>query len=189
MQEKITKYFILIALSAMLSACGFRVYNTQNLPTPLHHIYYQANDSYGQFETQFRDALESANIKLADAPSQALITLRVLSSSFTHNDPNVVSNAQATIYTFTYTATIDLITNKGKKVISPQTLTTTRTITLNPNEVIESSPEVATAREEMGRELIFKILSVLNANDTRKALANLRTHEYKTRTTHTTAKK
>ena len=174
------KITLILGCISVLSACGFKIYNTRDLPPQIHTMYYQTKTQHDQLDLALKNAFTSSGIVLADKAKGALVTFNVISISFTHDNPNFVSSAQAKVYTFTYTIVFDLLNQQGQKIISPQYVTSSRTISLSPNEVIESSPEVATTQEDMGRDLIFQVFGRLNANNTKAALAKtVKTNESK----------
>ncbi len=174
------KLLILLSCISVLAACGFKIYDRNDLPPQVHTMYFQTKNPHGRLEVELKNALETSGIVLTDNAKDAPVIFNVITTSFTHDNPNVLSSAQATVYTFTYTLVFNLQDQKGQSIIPPQYVTSSRTVTLNPNEVIESSPEVATTQEDMGRDLIFQTFGRLNANNTKAALAKtVKTNEPK----------
>lgn len=170
MQNKILKYLFLTLFLLTLSACGFQMYSKENLPVQLHNVYLQSSDPYGTFVVSLKRSLEAAGINLASTAKEAPITLNIVSASFIHDNPNITSSSQATIYNFTYTVIFDLRDNAGKIIATQQTVTAYRTLTLNPNEVLEASSEVNIIKSEMERELVMQVFNHLSADDISKAL-------------------
>jgi LPS-assembly lipoprotein len=164
------KLIIIIGILCSLTACGFKLYSKESIPPQLHTVYLQSNEPYGSLETSLKSTLSTQGINFTDTAQQAPIILNISGTSFTHDDSNTVSSSQATVYNFTYDVTFNLLTTQGKAIIQPQTVEATRTLTLNPNEVLDSNPEVDTMKQEMERELIFKITNRLNSKNTKQAL-------------------
>ena len=176
------KLTLIVCISFLLTGCGFHLYNKQAMAPQLATLYVQSNNPYGSLENNLKQSLAGLDIKLADSSQAAPVSLDITNSSLTHDNPALSSSSQATVYTFTYNVTFDLLDKHGKPIINPQTVTVTRTLTLNPNEVLEASSDVDSMKQEMERELVFKIINRLNANNTKKALI---THETTTNTTNT----
>lgn len=173
--KKFIKIILLFGFMIGLTSCGFHMVGKKTLPPQMNLLYYQAKNPHGELEIALKNAMERSGITIVKNASQAPITLNIIASSFTHDDPNVVSSAQATTYTFTYSATFNLLGNKGKPIMAPQIVSATQTLVLNPNEDIDASPEVDTVQEQLNQEMIFKIFSVLDSSDTKDALAK---HKY-----------
>ncbi|KPJ67168.1 MAG: hypothetical protein AMJ43_05810 [Coxiella sp. DG_40] len=163
-------YLLIICLLCSLSACGFKLYSKESLPPQLHTVYLQSDNPYGQFETDLKHSLTAMGINFVDAQTKAPITLKIINAEFSHDNLNTVSSSQATVYNFTYDVIFNLMDSRSKSIISPQTIQSNRTLTLSPNEVIDANPEVDTMKQEMQRELIFKILNCLSSKNTQQAL-------------------
>jgi outer membrane lipopolysaccharide assembly protein LptE/RlpB len=161
---------LIICILCSLSACGFKLYSKEELPPQLHTLYLQSDNPYGQFETDLKHSFKTMGINFTDLQTQAPITLKIINTNFSHDNLNTVSSSQATVYNFTYNVTFNLLNSQDKSIISPQTVKSSRTLTLNPNEVIDANPEVDTIKQEMHRELIFKILNRLSSKNTQRAL-------------------
>ncbi len=174
------KILIVLGSVSAITACGFKIYNTRNLPPQIHKMYYQSRNPHEKTEISLKNALIASGIVFTDNAKDAPVIFNIISTSFTHNNPNVVSSAQASVYTFTYTLVFNLLDKKGQSIIPSQYVASSRTVTLNPNEVIDSSPEVATTQEDMGRDLIFQVFARINSNNTKAALAKtVKTNEPK----------
>jgi len=184
---KFLKYIILIYILCSLTACGFKLYSKEAIPPQLHTIYLQSNNPYGSLETSLKQTLTTQGIHFTDSAKHVPIILNISDTNFTHDNSNTVSSSQATVYNFTYDVTFNLLDAHGKKIIKPQTVSATRTLTLNPNEVLDANPEVDTMKQEMERELIFKITNRLNSKNTKQAF--ITSHETIPRTTKTTSQK
>jgi LPS-assembly lipoprotein len=170
-----------------LTSCGFHLRNQNELPPQLHTIYFQSNDSYDPMQILLKNSLQGMGINTVDNPQQAAITLNIISSSLTHDNPNVVSSDQATTYNFYDTAIFNLINNKTKQpLIANQTVAFSRTLILQPNEILETSSSVDILKQEMNREMVFRIINILNSKNIQKAL---NTNGNKTGTTSTPSAK
>jgi LPS-assembly lipoprotein len=166
------KLIFLIASMFLLTACGFHLRGQNELPPQLTTVYLQSNNPYGQLEVVLKTTLEGMNVNIVESPQQAPITLNITNASLTHDNSNVVSSDQASIYNFTNACTFTLINNKTKsQLVSPQNISFTRQLTLQPNEILETSSEVDTLKQEMNRDMISQILNILNSKNVRQALA------------------
>ncbi len=181
---------LIICILCFLPACGFKLYSKEKLPPQLHTLYLQSDNPYGQFETDLKHSFKTMGINFTDLQKQAPITLKIINTNFSHDNLNAVSSSQATVYNFTYNVTFNLIDSHSKPIISSQTVKSDRTLTLNPNEVIDANPEVDTLKQEMQRELIFKILNRLSSKNAWRVLKVVhKKHETISKSITTTSKK
>lgn len=163
-------YVLIICVLCSLTACGFKLYSKEELPPQLHTLYLQSDNPYGQFEIDLKHSLIATGINFVDVQTQAPITLKIINTDFYHDNLNAVSSSQATVFNFIYDVTFNLLDSRGKSIINQQTVKSNRTLTLNPNEVIDANPEVDTLKQEMQRELIFEIINRLSSKNTQQAL-------------------
>lgn len=177
---------LIICVLCSLTACGFKLYSKKAIPPQLHTVYLQSNNPYGQLEVSLKQTLTAQDVNFTDSEQQAPIILNIMNTSLTHDNSNVVSSSQATVYNFHYKITFNLLDKHGNSIIDSQSVKATRTLTLNPNEMLDANPEVDTMQQEMERELIFKMTNRLTSRNTRWALQH---HENISRTVKSTSKK
>lgn len=164
-------YFALLILTFCLSGCGFTLRNAQSLPSQLQTMYYQTDNPYGDFEVLLKRSLISSKIILLPNPSKLAPTLHVSTEDVPPSTTSSVSSAAARVYTLTYRSIISVNDAQGKIIISPQTISVSRDLSLQPNEMIENASQVAIVKKEMMQELIVNMFNVLCAKDTFQALA------------------
>ena len=164
------KYLLLIITFTWLSACGFKLYDKPLSSLQLATVYLQSPDPYGTFSIALKQSFKAVGIKLAKNANDAQITLNLININLNHDDPNITASSQATIYNFTYSVVFALQNKFGKSLVGTQAITVSRTLTLNPNEVLEASNEVRIMKGEMERELIMQIFDRLDSNNVRNAL-------------------
>ncbi len=167
---KSLKFILLFGLSCLLTGCGFHLYGKGGLPPQLQTVYVQSKTPYGTLESSLKQSLHALGANVVNAPEPGAITVNIANSSFTHDDSNNVSSSSASVYNFDYDVTFNMLDNHGTAITTPDTVTATRTLTLNPNEVLDANPEVDTTQQEMERDLVFQIVNVLNSQKSRAAL-------------------
>lgn len=166
MYKKLLIIFFILALTS----CGFKLYGQNQLPPQLNNLYLQTSKPYDSFTLALKRALVASKTNLVDN-SKNVITLNIISNKLTHDNPNVTSSSQATIYNFNYSVVFNLLDQKGSAIITPQVVSATRTVTLSPNEVLEASSEVNLVEEEMEREVVMQVLYKLSSNNVKQALS------------------
>lgn len=167
-----TKFYPKVCLTLIilffLSGCGFKLRTAKSLPSQLHQVYYQTDNPYGQFEVILKKALKASRVVLLATPNATAPILHV-TANYTPSTTSSVSSAEARIYTLNYTATISISDAADKQILTPQTVSTSRNISLQPNEVFETTPQIEIAKQEMLQELSRKILDILCAKNTFQA--------------------
>ena len=166
-------FFILAALT-LISSCGFRPLGTKSLPPQLHQVYYQPEHLYGQFEVTFKKRLEAYGIVLVSEPKATAPTIHA-KSNYTSNNNNPASSTQARIYNLTYSATISVSDFHNQPLLGPQTASVTRSVSLLPNEIFETTPQIEIIKQEMMQDLSIKLLNILSSRKTFLTLKNLAT--------------
>ncbi|EKE01351.1 MAG: hypothetical protein ACD_21C00156G0018 [uncultured bacterium] len=171
MLQTFTRICLILTSAFLLTSCGFTLRTAKSMPPQLHKIYYQADNPYGQFEVTLKKVLKSSNVALLTNTNNIAPILHVTSNYNTPSTTSSISSAEARTYTLTYSATISINCASGKPLLAPQTVSVSRSIILQPNEILEISPQTETAKREMCQELSTKVLNILCAPKTFQALS------------------
>lgn len=166
--------FSAFIITIFLVGCGFKTHNVNSLPPQLNQIYYQTEHPYEPFEINFKKRLKAAGLNLLSEPKKSALIINVTSSCGNPTTNNTSSSTMARTYDITYTATVSITDYYNKYILNTQTASATRSITLQPNEVFEATPQVAVIKQEMQQELAIKILNILSAPKTFQVLKELR---------------
>ena len=160
----------LVCIAAfLLSGCGFHLSNNESLPPQLRTLYFQSDKPYDQFTVALKNTLTANGINIVSKPNAAKYSFTLTGISLTHSGASIYSSAQANIYSFTFTANFQLDA-EGKAILSSRGVSASRNLTLNPNEILESSNQVDSLVQEMQQEVIIKILNILKSPQTLEAL-------------------
>jgi|GEM_PF-5749704 len=170
MAKPYIKICLILISIFLLSGCGFKLRTAESLPPQLHQAYYQTDNPFGQFEVAFKKALKASNVKLLEAPNATAPVLHV-TSNYSSSTASSISTTSGRVYSLNYTATISIDNASGKPLLSPQTASTSRSISLQPNEIFETTPQVEIAKQELLQELSTKILNILCAKKTLAAFS------------------
>ena len=156
-----------------LSGCGFTPYSINSLPPKLKEIYCQTENPYDSLTINFKKRLQIAGAKLLAAPKKSAPTIKLTSSYNSTSVSNPASSTQARIHNLNYTATITINDFHGKQLLTPQVVSITRSVTLQPNEVFEATTQTPIIKNEIQQELITRIFNILCAQKTFQALKYL----------------
>lgn len=166
-------YFGIILVSLILigvSACGFQPRNFNTLPKALHTLYIQSDDPYGSLTTTLRQTLRTSGINVVDSPSVAAVTLKLSRPVRTDNSATVGPTTSTRVFALTYSVTFTLTDSQGKNLLKPQTLTTSRTLTMAANQLLQSNNQLSTLTKEMEREIVNQLYNHLRSERVAEAL-------------------
>lgn len=159
-----------LIIQILLAGCGFTTRNINSLPPQLSPAYYQAEHPYEPFEASFKKRLKATGVILLFEPQKSSPIIK-LSSNFSYTTNNPSPSVEARIYNLNYTATISISDFYNKELLAPKVATVSRSITLQPNEVFEATPQIAIIKREMQQELSTRVFNILSAPKTFQALA------------------
>jgi LPS-assembly lipoprotein len=152
-----------LCILPFLVGCGFHLRTEYPLPSKLNSMYLKTPSPYSEFTLSLKEALKSNKIFLTENAKTAKSVLEIVTFDFKHSWANAYSSAQANVYTFFMTVEFRVVDSYGKDILSTQAVHVTRSLTLNPHEVLASSNQVETNKQEMEQEIIDKILRTLSS--------------------------
>src|SRR5262249_41288116 len=153
-----------------LTACAFRLRGQNALPPALQVLYLQTEDPYGQFAIALRNTLRASGVTLVDSPDQARVTLNLSKPALQNRGMTIGGSNQTRVYNVGYSVRYVLMDAQGKPILPPQVLTTNRTLTLSPNQLLESNNQLPFLEQEMQRELINQLFYRLTSRQVAEAL-------------------
>ena len=162
----VLKCFTLFVSCALLLACGFKVQGPVKLAPPLQYLYLQTPDPYGHLARYLSQYLRASGVTIAPSVQTARTTLIILADDSSQELLGVSSTQQTRQYNLRVTVRFEVIDAKtGLVLIAPQTLSETRTTTVQANMVLGSSNEATINYEQMRRSIASSILTRLSANN------------------------
>ena len=114
--------------------------------------------------------LQLSHVNLVSDPQQAPIILALSNENFSTYQTSVANSSQARNYNATYTVTYQLQRKYGKDITKPKTVSTTTTITVNQNEILENSNKLNITKQNLIRDLVMKLMFQLSSKNTVTAL-------------------
>jgi LPS-assembly lipoprotein len=163
-----SQYLLLILFIYMglnLTACGFHLRGQTALPPLLRVLYLKNEAPFSSFITQLKQVLISSHLRIVDSPDQAPISLHIISTIFSHNEPIAGSN-EARVYAFNYIVVFALEDNKGQNLAPPETVNIARTLILNPGQVLSNNNQSIQLQQQMEQDAIGQIFNRLNSRHT-----------------------
>ena len=168
--DKVLFFFIIVALVGLLSSCGFGWQKKETIPPQLRSLYLQSAHDYDQFNIYLKRTLIANGINILPNIKNAGYVLDVGSTDFSHSGASVYSSAQASVYTFTFTANLGIYKTGGKVILPLQTISSSRALTLNPSEVLAASNQVDMVKQELQHDVIYQISNRLRSKQVKEAV-------------------
>lgn len=138
----------LIAACSLLTACGFHMRNSHELPPQLQTVYFQSDNPVAPTALTLRSMLTSIGIHVVDDPSKAQYELS-LSRPVTTNSGPTSSTDSSNVYNVTYTQklTVTIVDTKTQTTILSKSLSASRSQLLNRSQVLTANTASAATKD------------------------------------------
>lgn len=170
--KKRTNLFLLLIIIMLLSGCGFHLQGAISLVPPLHCIYLQTQDPYGYLATYLREFLKMSHVYLTPSPALASTTLVILQDESSQELLSVSSTQQTRQYNLRVTIVFEILDPKGCAIVGPQTLSETRVITVQSNQILGNSNEANLYYQQMRRSLAYAIMNRISSKEISRLIMN-----------------
>jgi LPS-assembly lipoprotein len=156
--------FLLIFISC-LSGCGFKLRGAMPLAPQLHSLYLETADPYGQLAHYLRQFLKMSGVSLAESPVGATSILNILSESTSDQLIGINGTQQTRQYNLVLTVTFQVSNTNNRVLVSPQTVTESRALTIINDQILASSNEAMNLYTQMRQAIVYDIMSRLSSED------------------------
>ncbi len=158
--QKLISIF-LIALASMLTACGFHLRGSVNLPEGVEPILIESSNK--TLSINLRNALSTVGIDVTDQQSQANYRLVIVDYQKERRTASLGEGARAAEYQLIEEVVFELQDKSQQRVIGPNKLTERKIMPNDPSRVVSSSEEEKLLRGEMLQNLAAKLARQLQA--------------------------
>ena len=142
-----------VALLALLSACGFYLRGDVRYPPGMAVTYIEAADRYTPFYQGLKMALRDGGVRVTADPNAAGAVVRVLTDETGQRVLSVSARNTPTEYDVYYIVRYSLEIG-GREALPPQSLTLTRDYTYDETLVLGKSSEEQTIRRAIADDLV-----------------------------------
>ena len=157
------KAYLRIALvflaAAMFTGCGFHWQGEKQLAPPLHRMYLQTSDPYGTLARTLTQYMKLSHVQMVSSPAQAQTVLVISQENITQELLGISGTQQTRQYNLKISVTFEIADGHGHTIINPETLSESRTITVQSNQILGSSNEVNLYYQQMRRALAYAIMN------------------------------
>jgi LPS-assembly lipoprotein len=169
------RYWLWLSLLLLLTACGFQPRGEITLAPPLKNIYLKTPDPYGQLARNLRSFLKMSNVHLADTATSANTVLVILKEQMGQDLVSVSGTQLTRQYNLTLNVTYQVTDAEGKILVSPQTSTEVRSLTIQSDQILGGSNEANSLYTQMQSAIVYDIMYRLSSKEITAILNPTRT--------------
>ncbi len=163
--KKIFSVFLFFMFIALLTACSFHLQGKKVLAPPLRHLYLKTSDPYGYLARSLEQILKMSDVTIVNSPEKADTTLVILQDSTNQQLLAPNGTLQTRQYNLQVVVSFEIMDKNGVIILSPQTLTEDRPITIQSNQILGSSNEISLYYQQMRRTLAYTIMNRIASTD------------------------
>lgn len=146
-----------------LAACGFQLRGDVELPPVLQDTYIESRDPYTGMARALRVQLERSGVNVLETPEQASAVLEVVSERSENRVLSVGSSGKATEYELFNQVVFSVREAGGRQLVAPQTVSMTRDLVFDENELLGKLSEADSIHREMRDSLARQVLTRIQA--------------------------
>jgi LPS-assembly lipoprotein len=154
-----------VAIAFLISACGWQLRGTTDVPQNVSPLYVSAIDAHGELITLLQRTLKGNGVTLTNNSNAALYSISILEETKDKRTAGVGSNALSSAYELTLKADYE-VRAKNSDYVSKATAVSVRSFNYNSASIGSAAQEEALLVKEMRHELVQQMLRRLNAINT-----------------------
>jgi LPS-assembly lipoprotein len=166
-------YFLIsvfLAITLLLSSCGFRLRGYQTVPPQMHTLYVACDTPYDPFILQLKSTLLSMDVNVVKSAHAAPITLQITAIDFNEALTSISANTQVKTYNLIYQITFQLVSAQGKIIYGPQTIIANAPYVTGDYQLLADSQALQTLKQQMRRDLFTQLFERINSMQGKAAL-------------------
>lgn len=150
----------------LLSSCGFKPRGAVPLAPPLHSLYLETSDPYGQLARYLTQYLRASGVNIVASAKAAETVLEILSETTGQQLLSVGGTQQTRQYSLTLTVSFQITDPLGRVLVPAQSVTQSRTIPIQSNQILGGSNEANNLYRQMRQSIVYDIMTRLGSNQT-----------------------
>lgn len=154
---------LLLSSSLILSACGFQLRDTADLPSEMANTNLVIENEYSALARRLKVLLTQSGVELV-GPDQATAILEVPVNRVVTDVLTIGDNARVREYRVSHTVEIRLLDAAGKELLPRQTLRQTREISFDEQEILGASREQEYLQQDLANLMARLILQRLEGS-------------------------
>jgi LPS-assembly lipoprotein len=158
--EKLVRTGMLLGLCLLLSACGFQLRETAQLPPEMQNTQILIDDEYSQLARRVRLHLEQSGVKIVGQDS-ATALLEIPKNEVLTEVLSIGDNARVREYRITHTVQFRLTDLQGNDIVPLQTIRQSRDISFDEQQILAVSREQEYVKDDLANTLSRLMISRL----------------------------
>ncbi len=151
---------LFLVLCLLLSACGFQLRESAQLPPEMNNTQLLINDENSQLAQRVRIHLEQAGVKIVSLDSATAI-LEIPKSEVLTEVLSIGDSARVREYRITHTVQFRLTDIKGQDIVPLQTIRQSREISFDEQQILAVSREQEYVKDDLANTLSRLLISRL----------------------------
>lgn len=142
------------ALALLLTACGFHPRGDAPLPAEMAVTYIRGTQEFNTLYDDFRTALEGRGARVTQDRAEATAVLDILKNITERRVLAVDLTGKVLEYRFRQSLQFDVTAKDGRALLDQQSVTMSRALKFNRNDVLGTEREYDLIRKELQRDVV-----------------------------------
>ncbi len=151
------KHTYILILFLLMSACGYHLRGSINLPEGLQKVYLQGGSA--QLRNSMSSTLKSSGGKLVGNIQEAAVVIKVVKEKMRRNVLSLSSTGRANEYELNYFLDYILLNLKGKPLTKTQTIEINRDYFNDQEDILGKNNEELVIREEIYNQAVYSLVN------------------------------
>ncbi len=152
------KNFFILAILVFMSACGFHLRESIDLPEELKKIYMLGGS--GQIRNVFKKTLRASDSRLVDDPKDAGLVVKIVKEKTRRRVLSLSSTGRANEYELEYKLGFELLDIEGKSLSDKQLIEISRDYFNDQEDILGKNDEERLIWTEIHRQAVRSIINL-----------------------------
>ena len=148
---------LVLTLSLLLSACGFHLRGTVELPEEWRSLYLSSSSPNSELTVALRNGFESNGVNITNL-DEANYRLQLGEERFERRNLTIGRNARAAEFELVMSTRLRVTDSQGNEILPELDVSTERVMTHDPENVTGKVEESRILRDEMRQDLVQSLL-------------------------------
>jgi LPS-assembly lipoprotein len=148
------KFLCISVIALLLVACGFHLRGAAPLPAEMAVTYIHGTIEFNTLYDDFRTALESRGARVTQDRTKATAVLTILENNAETKVLTVDLSGKVLEYRVRQNIHFEVATADGHMLVDQQSVTMSRDLKFNRNDVLGKEREAETIRKELQRDVV-----------------------------------
>ena len=171
MKKKLLHLIFSAFFTAILTACGFHLRSSSELPPQLQHVYLDTPNPTSPFSAQLVGLLKGMGAEILPNAKTAPMILHIEQAAFIANQPNVISSSVITTYTYNYNVQFSIENIRGETVVPITNLSVGQSIYAAPNQMLTGTSTSSRVENSLRTQVLQLLMTQLTTTRIRTLLA------------------